>query len=352
MSDAGFPCLGSLARGQPARHETAYWEREARMRFGWKRFAATACAGMIAMVAPSAAVEPAPPVDLAPADRLGSPAESPRAGGPGADDCCEGEGPNRGSVWLSFNNDFTTAYFFRGILQERNGFIWQPSLDIGITVFEGEGVVQSVDLAVGTWNSVHSNKTLASGSGPSNWYESDVYPSLSVGFAGGLATALTYQVYTGPNGSFATVQNLDLDAAWDDSDFWGAPFGLAPWATLSFELDRTNFGEKKGVYLGLGLEPNVTLFAATELPLTIAMPLALGLSLDDYYETPEEGDDTFGFFSFGLGLSVPLAFVPEGLGSWSTSAGIDVYVLGDNLKEANFGDSPFPVGTLGVLMEY
>lgn len=303
------------------------------------------------------ATEPAPPVDLAPADRLGSPAETraaeEQASGEASETegCCE-EGPNIGNVWLSFNNDFTTAYFFRGILQERNGFIWQPSLDVGITVWEGEGAVQSVDLAVGTWNSVHSNKTLASGSGPSNWYESDVYPSVSVGFAGGLATSLTYQVYTGPNGSFATIQNLDLDVAWDDSEFWDGPFGLAPSATLSFELDRTNFGDEKGTYLGFGLEPNVTVFEDEAYPLTIAAPLALGLSLGDYYEIPEEGDDTFGYFSFGLGLSVPLAFIPTDFGSWSTSLGIDVYVLGDNLKEANFGDSPYPVGTLGVLMEY
>src|SRR5690606_15223755 len=151
--------------------------------------------------------------------------------------------------------DFTTAYFFRGILQERDGFIWQPSLDVGITLFEGEGLLESVDVSVGVWNSIHSEKTFASGSGPSNWYESDVYPSLALGFAGGLATALTYQVYTGPNGSFPTIQNLDLDVAWDDSELWGGSFGLAPSATLSFELDRTNFGDEEGVFLGFALEP-------------------------------------------------------------------------------------------------
>jgi hypothetical protein len=300
-----------------------------------------------------AAEEPAPPADLAPADRLGAPqpevGEEPAAE---SEDCCGDEGPNRGRVSLSFNNDFVTAYFFRGILQERNGFIWQPSLDIGINLYEGEGALTSLDIGVGTWNSVHSNKTGESGSGPTNWYESDVYPSLSATFVERVETSLTYQVYTSPNGAFATIQNLDLGLAFDDSELWGdAPFSLSPSALLSFELDRTNFGEEEGVFLGFELEPAYVLLDGEEYPITVAAPLALGLSLSDYYED-ESGDDTFGYFSFGLGFSVPLAFIPEDFGSWSTSIGIDVYVLGDNLKEFNEGDSPFPVGILGVLMEY
>jgi hypothetical protein len=302
---------------------------------------------------PALGAEPAPPADLAPADRLGIPDE-PAAEAEATDEsgCCPDEGPNRGRVSLSFNNDFVTAYFFRGIVQERNGFIWQPSLDIGINLYEGEGALTSLDIGVGTWNSVHSNKTLASGSGPTNWYESDVYPSLSATFVERVGTAITYQVYTSPNGAFATIQNLDLDLAYDDSGLWGdAPFSLLPSALLSFELDRTNFGEEEGVFLGFGLEPNYIFFEGEAYPLTVAFPLAVGLSLSDYYED-DSGNDTFGYFSFGLGFSVPLAFIPEDYGSWSTSIGIDVYVLGDNLEEANQGDSPYPVGILGVLMEY
>jgi hypothetical protein len=298
------------------------------------------------------AERPAPPIDVAPADRLGAPEPSAAEEATDPSDCCGDEGPNRGRVSLSFANDIVTAYFFRGILQERNGFITQPSLEIGINVYEGEGALTSLDLGIGTWNSVQSNKTLASGSGPTNWYESDVYPSVSATFAERVETALVYQVYTAPNGAFATIQNLDLEVAFDDSELWGdAPFSLAPSALLSFELDRTNFGDEEGVYLELGLEPSYVLFDGEDYPITVAVPLAVGLSLNDYYED-DSGDDTFGFFSFGLGFSVPLAFIPEDYGFWSTGLGIDVYVLGDNMKEANLGDSPFPVGIFGVLMEY
>jgi hypothetical protein len=85
--------------------------------------------------------------------------------------------------------------------------------------------------------------------------------------------------------------------------------------------------------------------------LSFAVPLALGLSMYDYYET-NSGDHTFGFFSFGLNASVPLAFIPAEFGSWSTGLGINVLVLSDVLEDANEGDSPFPVGTWNVSMEY
>ena len=94
------------------------------------------CGSLLLLASAVHAAEPAPPVDLAPADRLGSPEESPAAIVEEDEDGCCDDGPNRGRVWLAFNDDFTTAYFFRGILQERDGFIWQPSLDVGITLFE------------------------------------------------------------------------------------------------------------------------------------------------------------------------------------------------------------------------
>ena len=41
-------------------------------------------------------------------------------------------GPNSGNVQFSMGMDFTTAYFFRGILQERDGFIWQPYGEVNV----------------------------------------------------------------------------------------------------------------------------------------------------------------------------------------------------------------------------
>lgn len=267
----------------------------------------------------------------------------------------EDKGPNRGRITLSLVNDFTTAYFFRGILQERNGFIWQPSAEVGINLWEGDedSAFSSVDFGVGVWNSFQSAKTLASGSGPSNLYETDIYPSLSASFPNGIEMSLVYQVYTSPNGAFDTIQNFDIGLAYDDTELWGdSGFSMGPSLTVSFELDNTNFGDRRGSWLGLDAAPSFVAFADAEYPLTLAMPLALGLSISEYYE-PEGGDDeTFGFFSFGFSGSLPLAFIPQDYGTWSVNAGINVYVLGENLEEANLGDQVFPVGTGGIRMDY
>src|SRR5262245_15117818 len=75
-------------------------------------------------------------------------------------------GPNTGNVSFSLGMDFTTAYFFRGILQERDGFIWQPYGEINMPVYVDEGAALSkVTPFVGNWNSVQSEKTLSSGNG-------------------------------------------------------------------------------------------------------------------------------------------------------------------------------------------
>ena len=288
--------------------------------------------------------EPAPPATETGSDVLGTPQPQEKE-----DDAKV----NKGRISLSVVNDFTTAYMFRGILQERNGFIWQPSAEIGFNLFEGgeDSAFPSIDLGLGVWNSFQSNKTGAV-SGPSNLYETDIYPSLTMGFDNGLEFSMTYYVYTSPNGAFDTIQNFDMGLAYDDTELWGGDFSTGPSITVSFETDGTNFGDRQGSWLGLNAAPTYVAFSEDAYPLTLSLPLALGLSLSEYYELPGQGDDTFGFFSVGFSGSVPLAFIPAEYGAWSTYAGVNVYVLGDNLEEANLGDSPFAVGTGGIRFDY
>jgi len=295
-------------------------------------------------------MSPVAPVRAADAD-YGQKADTLGTGEPAEE---EEDGPNRGRVSFTIGQDFTTAYFFRGILQERDGFIYQPYAEMAINLFEGERVLTSIDLGMGVWFSLQTEKTLASGSGPSNLYETDYYPSLSLGWEYGLTTSLAYVVYTGPNGSFNTIQQLDFGIAWDDSEVFDSPVSFGPSVTFSFELDNTSFGDKEGGYFELAAAPSIELEiseAAADYPITLAAPLALGLSMYDYYETATQ-DQTFGFFSFGANAGVPLAFIPSDFGSWSASLGINVLVLSDTLEEVNDGDSPFPVGVFSLVMEY
>ena len=62
------------------------------------------------------------------------------------------DGPNNGAVSLGAGIDFSTSYFFRGIIQETEGFIAQPFLEGGISLYESdEAGLQSVSVTAGTW---------------------------------------------------------------------------------------------------------------------------------------------------------------------------------------------------------
>ena len=267
----------------------------------------------------------------------------------------EDEGPNQGRLSLTLNNDFTTAYFFRGIMNERDGFIWEPSVDLSLNVYEGDDALESVDLGFGVWASYQSEDTLAEGAGPKALYETDYYPSVTLAWAGGLETSLTYYFYTSPNGAFNTVEQLDLGLAYDDSDLLGE-FALNPTATFSFEIENTSFGDKEGGYFELagapGLEVAMPGDESDSYPIGLSFPIVLGLSMYDYYEDDNGDDDTFGFVSLGADASIPLAFIPEDFGSWSVTAGLDVYFLGNHLEDANENDDVFPVFTGSVTMDY
>jgi hypothetical protein len=270
-------------------------------------------------------------------------------------DCDCDDSPNQGNVSLSAGLDVPTAYFFRGILQERDGGIFWPYAEIGINVWENE-TGQSISLLGGIWNSVHTNKTGASGSGPSNWYEADIYGGLSIGLTDFLSTDLVYIAYTYPNGAFPTVQEFDAVVNIDDSQWMPENFSTSPYMRWAFELDNTAFGPDEGIYLELGAEPSYEFAAETDYPVTLSLPLTLGLGVDDYYEVvqPNGGtsEDTFGFFDFGVGLGVPLSFIDDDYGSWSVSAAFHGISLSGDLADVDRGDGFFPWGVAGIAMEY
>lgn len=268
----------------------------------------------------------------------------------------EDDAPNKGRVSLTVGNDVTTAYMFRGILQERHGVIWQPSVGLGLNLFsDDEGPISSIDAGFGVWASYQSEETGSSGNGPDPLYEMDFYPSLSVAFANGFKTGLTYYFYTSPNGAFNTVGELSWTMGFDDTGLICDYFSLQPAAEFAFEMDNTSLGNGKGIFSGVSLSPNTTLRADTKYPVTFTMPLKVGLSADQYYYDPSDGlndNETFGFFLFGLNGSVPLGIIPAEFGTWTVGLGINVYVLGNNLKDLNENDSPFPVGTFSLGMSY
>ena len=151
--------------------------------------------------------------------------------------------------------DLTNAYFFRGILNERDGLIAQPWAELYVSLYSAEdGAIRNVTLGAGVWTSIHSEETLAADS-PESVYETDLYPLLSVGFANGLTLTTTYYFYTSPNDAFDTVEELNFTLEWDDSEVFAFP--LAPWVNVAIETKLTSLGDHEGTGVQFGIEPKL-----------------------------------------------------------------------------------------------
>jgi hypothetical protein len=133
---------------------------------------------------------------------------------------------------------------------------------------------------------------------------------------------------------------------------WLGKWALNPYVLFAGEFDNTALGTDEGVYTEFGARPSFTILDSETYPVTMALPLKVGLSGGDYYEGVNGDDDTFGYFAGGPVFSVPLAFIPSDYGAWSVSAGAQVYAFGTNLKQYNQDDNPWVVGTWSVNFAY
>jgi len=262
-------------------------------------------------------------------------------------------GPNNGKLSFTGGIDTTTAYFFRGILQERNGFIGQPYAEVAANLYENDdSFLRNVSLIGGTWASVHSEETGNTGTGAKALYELDFYGGLSAGLGDYVEVGAGYTVYLSPNNAFSAVQEWNASIGLDDSEWLGA-LALSPTALIAIETENTAFGPDQGIYSELAIEPAFQIFHDDDYPVTLSIPVSVGFSIDDYYENASgKDDDAWGFARAGLIFSVPLAFIPEDYGSWSASGGAEVVQLGTNLRRANDDDTTWAIGRWGIGVEY
>jgi hypothetical protein len=260
--------------------------------------------------------------------------------------------PNTGRISFTGGTDFTTAYFFRGVLQERNGFIAQPYGEMMINLYKAEGPFSGLSLVGGLWNSIHSEATNHGAQELNVLYEQDWYGGIQANFLDNALTTRAFWIaYTSPSDAFKTVQEVDLSAALDDSQWLGA-FALKPAILFGTETENTLLGTERGQYLEVGVSPGFTLLDDETYPVTVTLPNKVGLGLDDYYDLSESNEDTFGYFSTGVKVSIPLAFIPEDYGTWSASGGVQVLAFGNNTRTLNHEDEVWTIGTWGISMAY
>lgn len=278
--------------------------------------------------------------------------------------------PNTGKISLTAGVDFVTHYFFRGLAQENQGFIMQPYAGLTFNLFESDGPVNNISFTFGTWNSLHSGPTGADSTNPALgspdlWYESDFYAGLSSTLLEDWTASVTYTAYMSPNSSFNSIQEIAAGLGYNDKKLLG-DFALNPSILVAFEVqDEADTGNSlfglpdtdEGVYFQLGLKPSFTLIESEDFPVSLAIPVTLGLSLDDYYEDGSGEDETFGYVDVGFDFSIPLAFIPSDYGSWSLTAGPHLIWMGQNSQEfatpnPTNGDDFAVWGKLGISVTY
>jgi hypothetical protein len=240
-----------------------------------------------------------------------------------------------------FGVTFTSEYISRGIVQpdQTKGVIAQPYLDLYIKLYSGNGFINSVSAQLSFWSDVGENHATAPKSSTvPDWYEFDWDPGLSVTFAQKFTLLVQYFEFDSPAGVFSTARSIDANLTYDDSSLLGA-FALHPHATVLWELGSTGFAglQGHGWYYEFGIAPSYTFLPKSTYPITLALPATIGLGDDHGFY----GNNTFGYFSVGPSVSVPLAFIPSGFGSWTLTAAYTYYYEGTTVREA---DAP-PLGS-------
>ena len=265
---------------------------------------------------------------------------------------------NDGRISLTTGIDFSHAYLFRGIKQERQGVIAQPYGQLDVDLYDNRAGVglTAVTLTIGQWNSLHSGPT---GSGGAThrvrpWYESDFYAGATLSIDNWDA-GVTWTAYTSPNHAFGTTQEVAFSVQMDDTGVLG-DLALHPRALLAVETSGgADGGAGEGTYLELGVEPELGVVAGR---VALGVPLTLGFSLRDYYENgvpegaPGHLRDGFGFLAVGVTAAAPVP-IPESYGAWEITGGVHFLALAGGYVEAvNDGDQLQVVGSFGISIGY
>ncbi|GIW75434.1 MAG: hypothetical protein KatS3mg104_0497 [Phycisphaerae bacterium] len=258
------------------------------------------------------------------------------------------EKPNTGALEFSGGFDVASAYYFRGYLQENAGLIIQPYFNVAFTAVESDDFTLGVNL--GTWNSIHTENTASDGNGAGAWYENDITLELPISFGKFTVTPL-YYLYQYPNGAFETIQEIGLTISYDDTGLIADDFALAPYIGIYHEFDDGNGTEDTYAEIGIGPSWTPPAVGGYEIP-ALTFPIALGLSLNDYY-TDSEGDNALlGYGSVGVTTSFPLP-VPEKWGAWSVNVGgYYQYLFADSAEAANNDSQHVFYGTIGMSFVY
>lgn len=277
--------------------------------------------------------------------------------------------------------EVTNEYLYRGIGVENQDIIMHPWTTVGVRVFndpEGE-ILDSVTAVVTLWNSNHWGPTgydFRKSPTPmqttrQKFYEQQFLGGIDIGLFKRWDLYLGHQTRMSINGNFFDVHMADVKLTYNDKspDY---DWQLWPYLLLSFEYegqsdagngqsDSSSSLYGKGIYAEVGVRPVFSLYKFdVNSEIKVAVPAAVGFSVDNYYEDVTGKDHKFGYFSIGPEVSIPLFRRQADPGrqfSLDLTLGTRLILLGDGARKVGehfgTGDSTVHViGTAGLVFEY
>jgi len=273
---------------------------------------------------------------------------------------------------LELGATLTNQYFFRGLLQENQGVIGQPRAEVKLSLYSNDWLTD-VRAVTGTWNSFHSGPTgtQSNADTPAAWYENRFHVGAEIDILNHITLSGGYIIYTSPNDSLETIQELYVKLAVDDYYIWHdlTPdellergetviwHGAQPYGLMAFEAEgQRDNGLNNGVYTEVGIRPAWTLNPG--LVFKVTLPIRIGFSVDQYYEVPVSNpgklpqDDAFGFTDVGLEGELPIPCISGNYGQLSLHLAGHWFYLGQHTAARNNENKHEIIASGGLRFNY
>lgn len=208
-----------------------------------------------------------------------------------------------------FKVDFKTQYISFGVVLQDEGVTIQPMLALRYTFFDKnldqseDSFINNVTGFISSWNDISTNKDLSGPTSPYPYFtEADLVTGVSVTFNDrfNLTTSLTE--LNSPAGAFRPGAFLKAVLSMDDTGMYGDNFALKPQFLLIYEIPwEGQIGLQPDAFMfEPGLTPTYTFGADSGFPVTLSVPMRVGLG-NKFYD-----GETYGFFSIGPEFTLPI----------------------------------------------
>jgi len=226
-----------------------------------------------------------------------------------------------GDLGVSAMNQFNS----RGLILEGKGVAWQPYADLFVKLGEPKEFIDEVSLQLGIWNDVNPAGPIASPDArDKSWTEFYWQAGFLVKFEERFSFSTVIRQFSTPSDAYKWGRSLINVLSYDDSGLVSQNFSFQPQVTVLYELPAPGHHGLRGHswYFAPGVSPTYKFKKDGQTLFALSLPTAVGLG-SGFYD-----GDTFGYFSVGPQVSVPLHFIPKKLGKWEYTAGYKYYRLG------------------------